>query len=70
MVYSKVEATNFDNAIANTDNTDFKYKTKLIGKTTAANGILENGKYCVLVTGCMDNGDGNSKIIFTKHKII
>ena len=70
MVYSKVEATNFDNAIANTDNTDFKYKTKLIGKTTAAYGILENGSYCVSATGCMDNGDGNSKIIFTTHKII
>ena len=43
---SKNEATNFNNAIA--DNNDFKsfrYKTKLIKSTAAANGILKKVKW-------------------------
>ena len=42
-LYSKDEATYFDANIANDDNfKNFKYWTKLIGSTTAVNGILEN----------------------------
>ena len=41
--YSKNEATNFDADIADTNNfKSFKCETKLIGSTTATNGILEN----------------------------
>ena len=41
--YSKDEATNFNENIANDDNCKYlKYKTKLTRGTAAANGILEN----------------------------
>ena len=41
--YSKVEADDFGNAIANTDAfKSFKYKTKLIVSTILANEILED----------------------------
>ena len=40
---SKDEAANLDNAIVNNNEFKYlKYKTKLIGSTTPANGILED----------------------------
>ena len=41
--YSKDETTHFNNAITYDNNfKSFECKTKLIGRTAAANGILEN----------------------------
>ena len=46
--YWKDEADDFDNAMANTNAfKSFKYKTKLIGSTATANGILKNA-YCTI----------------------
>ena len=47
-LYSKDEANNFNADIEDTNNfKSFKYKTKLIESTAAANGILENGTLAV-----------------------
>ena len=46
--YSKDKATNFNTNIVDANNfKSFKYKTKLIGSTAAANGILENATIAV-----------------------
>ena len=48
--YSKDEATNFNNSIANTDNFEsFKYKVKLLENTEVdgANGIFKNATIAV-----------------------
>ena len=58
LFYSKDEAYNFANATENdNDFKSFKYKTKLIGSTAAANGILKDVAIAVSLKYLSDFGD-------------